>query len=128
MKPHYFLLALAVLSLTLSVSGCSRADRDETVDLSLFETMQSDGEWAVISEPYVAFREAPDPSSNVMAHGRLGDIAHVEGKALVPVEKENTSVIWYRFEIGYVAENSVVIYPNKLKAQSAATELQADNQ
>lgn len=120
--------ALGVLFLCSTLTGCSRVDREETVDLSLFETIQSDGEWAVISEPYVAYREFPDPSSNVMAHGRLGDISHVEGKSLVPDLKLNNSVIWYQFADGYVAENSVVIYSNRLKAQSAAAELQANNQ
>lgn len=112
----------------LMFSGCYRNENQNTVDLSVFETIHSDGEWAVLADPYVAYRDAPDPSSNVRAHGRLGDIARVTGKSLVPDVKTQTSLIWYQFEDGFVAESAVVIYPNRLQAQAAADLLQQDNQ
>ncbi len=126
MKRFYSLILLTLIML-LSLPGCVVKDDMNTVDLSLFETMHEDGEWAVVTEPYVAFRERPEPSSNVAAHGRLGDIVQIQGKSLVPDEKQNASTLWYLFEEGYVSSSSVVVYSNRLQAQTAAANLSQDN-
>lgn len=117
----------AILLLLLPLVGCHRRESKISVDLTYLEDGISSGEWAVITEPYAAFRERPDPSSNVAAHGRLGDIAQVTGKSLIPDSKGTSTVIWYQFDSGYVPESSVVIYSNQLKAQTASAELQKND-
>ncbi len=117
---------LFILLFSVPLTSCSNKDSQETVDLSYFENLHSEGEWAVITEPYVAYRDKPDVTSTVKGHGRLGDISQIIGKALVPDITNNTSIIWYQFSEGFVSENSLIVYPNKFQAQSAASQLNAE--
>ena len=79
------------------------------------------GEWAVITIPYASFREEPFETSEIINHGRRGDICVVLGKRIQKNDK-NTK-IWYNFAEGWISESDLSIYSNKLQAEFAASQL-----
>ncbi len=80
-------------------------------------------EWALVSEPYAAFRESPEFESTISSHARRGDILMVQGKQLCHDAETSRTYTWYLFEEGWLESSSVTIYDNKLKADSAAKNL-----
>lgn len=80
--------------------------------------------WAVVIEPYAAFRSEASWSAPTNDHCRLGDVLMITGNAILdnPIE-QNEKEIWYRFDKGWLSEGSVSVYQNKLKAQKAASTL-----
>ena len=74
--------------------------------------------WAVITEPYVAYKEEKSWTSNGTGHCRLGDIIQVQGKSS---DKENK--IWYLFEEGWVSEDCVTVFNNRYKAKTLSESL-----
>lgn len=110
-------LMLMLISATIiSVCSCTKAGRE--ADLSMSANLANTSEWCVISVPYAAFKEEPASQSEVINHGRRSDIFEVTGKKYVTVNKQ--TVLWYQFDKGWLPETSVMIYENKLKAQTAA--------
>ncbi len=86
-------------------------------------------EWALITEPYAAFRKDCNYESAVASHGRKGDILQVLGKKSVVTKTLNErgrevdqTTVWYYFENGWLEEASVELYDNRFKALSAAKE------
>lgn len=89
--------------------------KDKTI---LFDTgdplaLAPDISWALIVEPYAAFRIEPGWQAEVKSHGRKKDILRVRGKKIVDSE------IWYKFEEGWLPDSAITIYTNKYKAQTA---------
>ncbi|MDY4210892.1 MAG: hypothetical protein SOX64_05670 [Treponema sp.] len=80
--------------------------------------------WAVVTEPYAAFRKEASWDSSALDHCKLGDVLMIEGCVILN-KKNDLSVkeIWYRFDKGWLVESSVSVYQNKLKAQKAAASL-----
>ena len=80
-------------------------------------------EWAVVQDPYVAFKENPGFDETVVSHARRGEIFEVKGKTTVTTGKGSSkrSDTWYKFEPGWLEANVVMIYNNKLKAEREAT-------
>ena len=70
--------------------------------------------WAVVIDPYAAFRKNCDWSAEVTGHCRKADVLLVEGKQISP------DGIWYRFTDGWLPDSSVYIYANRLRAQNVA--------
>lgn len=80
--------------------------------------------WAVVIEPYATFRKEASWGSTVTDHSRFGDILMIEGcKILNSSNEAQAKEIWYKFEKGWISENSLKIYQNKFRAQKAAKEL-----
>lgn len=116
MKKSFAILLL----ICLFFCSCSRNDRivfnsDDSLSLAM------DIQWAVVSDPYVAFRVEPGFEKDVKDHGRMGDILMVQGKRYFIQDGEN--VFWYYFDEGWLEENSIRVYDNKLKAETASKEL-----
>ncbi len=84
-----------------------------------------DTKWAVIIEPVAALYEDADYESNVQTHARRGDILEVCGKRLENEYEDNVPVtkVWYGFGNGWLEEESVVLYDNKRRAESASKKL-----
>lgn len=93
-------------------------------------------EWAVLREAYAAFRSGAGYDNPVCGHGRQGEVMMVTGKALVRTvtvtedgasgEKETETVrmeTWYLMDKGWLSESGLIIFDNKLKAQTAAQKL-----
>ncbi|MGN0740067.1 MAG: hypothetical protein ACI4LX_07840 [Treponema sp.] len=80
--------------------------------------------WAVVTEPYAAFRKESSWDSSALDHCRLGDVLMIEGCAILNKKNDSSAKeIWYRFDKGWLVESSVSVYQNKLKAQKAAASL-----
>lgn len=113
------------LALPLLLSACSKKKGID--DASLNQAALVPGvEWAVVQDPYVAFKENPGFDENVSSHARRGEIFEVKGKTTITSGKGSSkrSDTWYKFEPGWLEANVVMIYNNKLKAEREAKLLQ----
>ena len=92
----------------------------ETIPLDTSEplALAPDISWAVVLDPYAAYRLTSSWDSATAGYCRKGDILQVTGKAAV---KENG--IWYKFKDGWLPESAVTIYSNRYRAESAAGKL-----
>lgn len=84
---------------------------DNTYPLAL----SPDVSWAVVKEPYAAYKMEPAWSAEAKGHCRKGEILQVIGKS---IDSENSA--WYFFEDGWLPENCLLIYNNRYKAKTAA--------
>ncbi len=108
-----FLFFLVVLLIT----SCNR-ESTGYIDISKTDNIAMSSQWAVITEPYVSYLSEADATSQINAYGRIGDVIEVAGSSI-----GTDNVHWYTFENGWLPENSIRIYANKLQADFAAKEL-----
>lgn len=83
-------------------------------------------EWAVVTDPVVAFREDAGFENKVLQHARRGDVFMVTGKKVSSVKNSDgnvRTVVWYGFDGGWIIEDSLSIYGNKMNARAAASKL-----
>jgi len=114
-----FFCLFIVLILTLACSGCRKND-DLVIVLDNSEplALAPDVEWAVVTDPYAAYKKEIGWTSAVAGHCRKGDILRVKGKS-VTKDKET----WYYFENGWLPYNCISIYSNQLKAKTVSENL-----
>ncbi|WP_428768361.1 hypothetical protein V1L52_07365 [Treponema sp. HNW] len=95
------------------------------IDISAAEAIVPGERWALIIEPYAAYRIKPSSFASVSAHGRQGDIEKVSG-TFIDIDDVHAvqGSLWYRFSSGWLPEKTVRIYSNKLKAEFAAGKMQ----
>jgi len=107
-----------LVCMTVFFGSCS--DRNKTVVLDDSEplALAPDVSWAVVIDPYAAYRKDTVWDAEVIGHSRKGDILQVLGKSVV-----NSSENWYKFKAGWLPGSSVNIYNNRLRAQTAAEQL-----
>lgn len=79
-------------------------------------------QWAVVIQPYVAFREDADVESKVMEHGRKGDFFCITGKKYVK-DAKSVSVVWYSFDQGWLKDDEIAVYDNEYKARTASKQI-----
>lgn len=117
MKKKIFLLLILIFIST--IISCNR-NKEETIvfDQSYPLSLAPDVEWAVVTDPYAAFKEDKDWNAPVTGHCRKGEILQIYAKSM---DKEKTN--WYKFENGWLPETCLAIYTNRYKAQTAAGEL-----
>ncbi len=108
------LLISAVCAFVLFTVGCVK-NKEIVFDNKYPLAMAPDVEWAVVTDPYAAFRNEHSWEAEVVGHCRRGDILQVKGLS-VNSEKES----WYVFSSGWLPASSVDIYSNRLRAQGAA--------
>ena len=120
MKNKTFCLFLICL-LLIFFTSCSKNKMGIPANLTNVENVMASGEWAVITIPYASFREEPFETSEIINHGRRGDICVVLGKRIQKNDK--TPKIWYNFAEGWISESDLSIYSNKLQAEFAASQL-----
>ena len=77
-----------------------------------------DVSWAVITEPYVAYKEEKSWEAKGAGHCRLGDILQVKGKS-----QDKDHNIWYLFEEGWISEDCVTVFNNRYKAKTLSESL-----
>ena len=90
-------------------------------DLNKIDGLATSSEWAVVSSPYAAFRSGSSLNSQVIAHGRQGDICEVKGKKMV--QDGQDIVLWYHFEDGWLSENDLMICTNRMQADKASADM-----
>lgn len=115
-KVLIMMTALVVLGIFAS---CSKK-QEETIlfDESHPLSLAPDVEWALITDPYAAFRAQTDYNADITGHIRRGEILQVYAKSI-----DKQKVTWYKFEQGWLPQNCLAIYTNRYKAQTAATNL-----
>lgn len=113
-----FILA-GIFIVTILNIGCKKKDEgailfDNSQPLALAPYV----EWAVVEDPYAAYRKEANWDSAVSGHCRKGDILQILGKST-----DQNKDSWYMFENGCLPANCISIYSNRLKAQSASEKL-----
>lgn len=100
------------------IIGCTKKNETEIIlDNSEPLALAPDVQWAVVSEPYAAFKESKDWSASVIGHCRKGDVLQIKGKSF-----DSKNEIWYYFEQGWLHSSSVLVYSNRLRAQKYASQ------
>lgn len=105
--------------LLILFSSCSKKDEEiiqfeNTYPLALALDVQ----WAVVTDPYAAFRLDFSWNSDSEGHARRGEILQIKGNSL----DENGS-IWYKFDGGWLNQSSLSVYSNRFKAKTASENL-----
>ncbi len=108
-----------VLLLCITLFFSCTKDTYAPLDISNTDNLAISSQWAVITEPYASYFEEANSEAEVNGYGRIGDVIEVTGSSI----GENGS-LWYYFENGWLTQNSIQIYANKLQADFAAKELQ----
>lgn len=100
----------------LIVTSCYKKS-DEIIDVSdaVPLSLAPDVTWAVISDPYAAFKDDKSWDAETNGYCRKGDILKVDGKST-----DETGTIWYKFANGWLPASSLSVYNNRYKAQSVA--------
>lgn len=114
-----FFVTLVFISLTLN--SCKGKNNNLQFDSSDPLATAPRVEWILIRDPFVACHTDADYESDVATHFKRGNIMMVEGKQSVKVDGVYED--WYALKEGWVPGSSVLVFSNKLKAQSAAKEL-----
>ena len=119
MKKGFILVVVIAVVCGALFTGCKR-NKEEVI---LFDnthplSLAPDVEWALITDPYAAYRTDTDWNSTITNHCRRGEILQVYAKS---IDKEKT--VWYKFEEGWLPQNCLSIYANRYKAQTAAESL-----
>ncbi|MDE5899090.1 MAG: hypothetical protein K2H09_07515 [Treponemataceae bacterium] len=109
---------LVCLAAALFVLTACRRERAIEFDDSNPLALAPDVSWAVVVEPYAAFRTAAEWNAESGGHCRKGDILQILGKDF---GEEQT--VWYRFEGGWLPETAVAVYNNRFRAKTAADAL-----
>ncbi|MCQ2597037.1 MAG: hypothetical protein MJ181_04240 [Treponema sp.] len=109
-----------VLLFILSLSAFFYSCRDEkaaeiTLDNSDPLALAVDVEWAVINEPYVAFRENQEWTGKDVAHGKRGEVLQVKGFSYSSEGEK-----WVKFEKGFLPSKSVLVFSNRFQAETSA--------
>ncbi|MBO5608560.1 MAG: hypothetical protein J5930_11840 [Treponema sp.] len=106
------------------VSSCRK---EKSINVANLESLSlTPGvEWAVVQEPYAAFRKGPSYEESVVSQTRRGEVLQVVGKSYVTTGSGRSKSVsmWYKFEEGWLDERSIILYDNRLKAQKASDNL-----
>ena len=113
-KSILFLLFLAILLVSCHKKQEEVIAFDDTYPLSL----APDVEWALITDPYAAFRSDTDWNADITGHVRRGEILQIYAKS---TDKQKNT--WYKFEEGWLPQTCLAVYTNRYKAQTAAGNL-----
>lgn len=115
---------LTVLFSALFFSSCNGKNEQIVFQENDVISLNPSISWAVVTEPYAAFRKDASWDSIALDHCRFGDVLMIEGCSILNHKSGSSSrEIWYRFDKGWLSESSVSVYQNKLKAKKAAATL-----
>ena len=74
--------------------------------------------WAVVGDPYAAFREETSWDADAVGYCKQGELFPILASA--SVASANGVETWYLMEDGWLPESVVSVYPNKYRAQKAS--------
>ena len=115
----YKLFFVVSLLLCIFCVSCNRQKEEVIVfDNTYPQALSPNVSWALITDPYAAYKEEVGWNSKTSGHCRRGEILQVTGQS---VDGENTK--WYHFEEGWLPATCLSIYSNRYKAQTAASQL-----
>ncbi len=110
--------AFILIPCLILISSCFLQKKHENVNLEVFNDLGPGKEWAIITEPYIAFYTEPAKTSVVSSHGRKADILEIQGKRIIIGKDKNT--LWYEFEKGWLESSSIAVFSNKIQAEHAS--------
>lgn len=108
-----------VLSFALAFFSCER-NKAEDIQLDNSDplALAPDIRWALVGDPYAAFRENTSWNADAVGYCKQGELFPILASA--SVQGERGVEVWYLMEDGWLPESAVSIYPNKYRAQKAA--------
>lgn len=115
-------LLIILFSAFFSISCHKKDELVIVLDNSEPLALAPDVEWAVVTDPYAAYKKEIGWTSGVSGHCRKGEILQVKGKSL---SADNET--WYYFENGWLPYNCISIYSNRLKAKTVSDQLLSSN-
>lgn len=116
MKNFKYIFLLQLIVSILALSSCyKRTEEEINVADAVPLSLAPDVSWAVISDPYAAYKAEKSWDAESKGYCRKGDILKVEGKS---TDENNNE--WYKFEGGWLPASSLSVYSNRYKAQSVA--------
>lgn len=117
-------LLLAFFSISLFFFSCDRnKDSEIPLDNSDPLALAPDIRWALVNDPYAAFRADTSWDAEAVAYCKQGDLFPILASATTSGERGSET--WYLMERGWLPESVVSIYPNKFRAAKAAAALGA---
>lgn len=116
------LLSFFIFFMIFSFSSCTK-NKISNISFEQIPQISLGEKWAVISSPYIAYKEMPTSSANIISHGRRGDIHKISGKKIEVSENLKEKTIWYKLPDGWIEESSIYIYNNQFQAQNAAKKI-----
>lgn len=104
--------------------SCARkSDLEIPLDNSDPLALAPDIKWALVVNPYAAFRNETSWDAEAVDYCRQGDLYPILASASVMGERGAET--WYLMERGWLSESVVSVYPNKFRAAKAAAALEA---
>ena len=110
--------ALLFAVLVSFVSCTKKFSESIRLDLSDPLALAPDISWAVVLDPYAAYRPSPSWDDAAEGYCRKGDILQVTG--IADVQESGT---WSKFKDGWLPESAVTIHANRYRAERAAEKL-----
>lgn len=110
-------LFLAIF-LSLSFISCEKKTDVIYFDESEPLALAPDIKWALVVEPYAAFKDSLDWDSKINGYCRKGDILQIISRS-----EDDDDTSWYKFEQGWLPASCLSVYSNRMKAQTAAKDL-----
>lgn len=113
------IIPLLIILLIALVTSCTNRKEDTILlDNSQPLALAPDVSWAVVSNPYAAYKKDIGWDSESVGHCRKGDIIQVLGRS-----QDSRNEYWYYFKDGWLPGECVLVYNNRLKAQKMSEEL-----
>lgn len=104
--------------LFLNISCFNKKEETIVFDSSYPLALSPDVSWAVVNDPYVAYKEDVDWNSKITGHSRKGEILQVLGTS-----KDSDNQTWYKFDLGWLPSSCLTVYSNRYKAQSVSNSM-----
>ena len=116
---------LAAFALVFLFFSCGK-NRDVEIPLDNSDplALAPDIKWALVDDPYAAFRDNAFWDAEAVAYCKKGDLFPILASASVMGERGPET--WYLMERGWLPESVVSVYPNKFRAAKAAALLEED--
>lgn len=111
-----YILVFFLINLFLILSTSCKGSKKEVIVFDNSEplALAPDIQWALVTDPYAAFREDLDWESEIKSYCKKGEILQILSRSFD--DKKN---YWYKFEQGWLPESSINVYSNRMKAQTA---------
>ena len=108
-----------IILLAFCIASC-RGKREEKIILDNSEPLAlvPDVSWALVTDPYAAYRKDYNWESENIGHCRRGEILRVIGKSI-----DDDNFEWYLFEEGWLPSSCLTVYSIRYKALNAAKNL-----
>lgn len=119
---NVFLILMILLSASVFTS-CEKQEEIIVFDNEYPLALSPSVKWAVVKEPYAAYKSNFGWDAKVIGHCRRGEILQIQGQCFDEEGKK-----WCYFDDGWLPESCLNIYSNRLKAQRVAKILEQENE